>query len=148
MNQDFNYQPQNNDFSYQQNTFNPAPTPKGHAKGYAVTSLILGIAAIFFCCLCCCFYYPAIILAIVSIVMAFLAKRDNGGKMPGMAIAGLILAIIGILLFIAIFAIETTLSSMTTEELAAMLDPLFEDAYGMSFEEYMNSQGIDLGDLQ
>lgn len=138
MNQDYQFTPQND-----QSQFSPfdtnltPPRPTGHAKGFSIASLSLGIASVVVCCCCCCLYYIAIALAVVAIVMACLAKRDNGGKMPPMAIAGMILAIIGIVLFLCFIAFEVFFNSMSDEELAAMLDPFFQEAYGMSFEEFM-----------
>ena len=46
----FDYQPQN-DLSNDFNSFTqPSQVPSGHAKGYAITSLVLGIIAMIFAC--------------------------------------------------------------------------------------------------
>ncbi len=137
MNQDFNYNPESN---AQQTTFTPAE-PTSNGKGKAIASLCLGIASVFFTCCCCCLFYISIVLSILSIVFAVLAKNDNGGKMPGLATAGMILAIIGLAFFLCMLVFEIVIGSIPEEKLFEMLDPLFQDAYGMTFEEYMNSMG-------
>lgn len=143
MNQDFDYTPQNNQSSFQTNTYGmppqppQPPQPTGHAKGYAIASLCLGIASLFCCICCCCLYLLAPILSIISIVMAFLAKRDNGGKMSGMAIVGIILAILGLIFGLCILAFELVMVAMPEEELKALLDKACIENFGMTFDEYM-----------
>ena len=137
MNQNFDYTPQNDQSSFGQYGSEQSPTPKGHAKGQAAASLCLGIAAVFFTCCCFCLYYLAIVLSIISIVMAFLSRRDNGGRMSGMAIAGLILAIIGILCFLCCLVVELSIFSLSESELYEMIDQSFRENYGVSFEEYL-----------
>lgn len=130
MNNQFDYTPQGND-PFVNNVFDQPQKPTGHAKGYSIASLILGICAVCCTCLCCCLYYVTIVLSVLSIVMAFLAKRDNGGKMPGMAIAGLIFAIIGVLLFVLMMSFEIYLNSIP------------EDQLNQRFREFLESMGID-----
>ena len=138
MNQNFDYTPQNDQSSFGQYNFQPTPPPAGHAKGYAIASLCLGIGAVFCTCCCFCLYYIAIVLSIISIVMAFLSRRDNGGRMSGMAVAGLILAIIGILCFLCCLVVELSIFSLPESELYEIINQAFEENYGMSFEEYLN----------
>ena len=138
MNQDFNYQPPSDENIYQDPNFAPAQPPQGHAKGYALTSMILGIASLFFACLCCCLYYISIVLSILSIAMAFLAKRDNGGKMPGMAIAGLICAIVGLVGFIIMLVFEISISNMDESSIIAFLDQFYMEYFGVSFSDMMD----------
>ena len=106
--------------------FGNMPQQDNGSKGYATASLVLGILSMVFICILCCFYYAALPCAILSIVFAFVAKKKNGGTMPGKAVAGLILAIIGILLFIVCIAFEiwftATLGGMTDEEILAWLE--------------------------
>lgn len=71
---------------------------EGNGDNKALVSLILGIVSLLTCC---CYGVPSIILGIASIVLAIMAKKDNMGKMPGMAIGGMICGIIGILLGLA-----------------------------------------------
>ena len=79
---------------YQENIY-AQPGESKAANGKAVASMICGICALL---LCCCYGVPAIILGIVAIVLAILAKKDNMGQFPGMAVAGLIMGIIGIVM--------------------------------------------------
>lgn len=139
MNEQFDYTAQS-DPSFVNDVFgtNPPPQKQGHAKGYAITSLILGIASVFCTCVCCCLYYIAILLSVLSIVMAVLAKRDNGGKMPGMAIAGLILAILGLLMFLVMIAFEIFLNTIPEEQLHQYLREYFE-SLGMDYDEFLAS---------
>ena len=91
---DFDYKPQsdlppiNFDFGME------PPKPPKNGKGFATAALILGIVSLLFICCCCVLYRAAIVPAVLAIVMASLSKRDNGGKLTGMAKAGLILGII------------------------------------------------------
>ncbi len=134
----YNYNPQNDPFT--QDGFAPMPKqPAGHAKGYATAALILGIASVFCTCCCCCLYMIAPVLSIIAIVMACLSRRDNGKKMSGMALAGLILAIIGFIVFLFLFSLEMVFLSMSEAELQAIFDEYLQETLGMSYEEYMQS---------
>ncbi len=139
MNNDYNYIPQNDAFGYNDTpSGNALQKPKGHAKGYATTALVLGILSFFCTCCCCCFYLLSPVFSIIAIVMAILARRDNDKKMPTKAVVGLILAILGLLLFIMLIAVEITFLSMPDAELERFLDEIFYKSYDMSFREYMN----------
>ncbi len=72
--------------------------------GYAVASLVLGILAIVFCCC----WYIGLILGVVGLVLAILAKKN--GNDEGICKAGLVLCIIGTALgaVFLIFAIVGT----------------------------------------
>ncbi|MBQ8441207.1 MAG: DUF4190 domain-containing protein [Clostridia bacterium] len=131
----FDYDPQNNtENSFQQDVFQSMPpAPKNNAKKYAIASLVLGICAVFCTCICCCLYYCAIVLAVISIVMAFLARKENDKKMPGMAIAGIILAIVAIVFFLCWVGLEIYMNSLSEEEVIRMM----ADLLGMSYEEFM-----------
>lgn len=88
------------------------------SNGYAIAAMILGILSI---PLGCC-YGLGIIFSIIAIVMAFLAKKNNGGSFGGMALTGLICACIGILfgvLFWVFFVIG--LSSMSSAEIDELM---------------------------
>lgn len=101
---DFNQQP------YQQFDQQPgqAPYQQGNPQGniYAqpgenrsktkeILALVFGILAILISCCC---TYLGIGLGIAGIVMAVLAKNDNNGKFPGMALGGMICSIFAIVL--------------------------------------------------
>ncbi len=142
MNNDYNYTPQNDSYSYQETE----PTPPllnntGHAKGFSIAALVLGIVSIFLptCCCCCCLYYIAPVLSAAAIVMACLARRDNGQKMPTMALVGLILAILGIVVFLAVFISDLAFRSISQEEFIRIFDEFFKDELGMTYEEFINT---------
>lgn len=69
------------------------PGESGSTDGKAIASLVLGI---FSMVTCCCYGVPALIFGVIAIVLAVLSKKDNMGQMPGMAVAGMIMGIIGI----------------------------------------------------
>lgn len=58
--------------------------------GYAVASLVLGILSIVFCCC----WYLGLILGVVGLVLAIVAKKN--GNDEGICKAGLVLSIIGV----------------------------------------------------
>lgn len=77
------------------------PQPQANPNnGFAIASMICGIAGIL---LCCC-YGAGAVVGIVGIVLAVMSKKQNAGKMSGMAIAGLVCGIIGVI-FSAIWII-------------------------------------------
>ena len=80
---------------YQQPAYNAVPqeTQKKNGNWMTITSLILSILSI----VCCCLDVFALILAIASIVLAIIALVQHKGN-KGMAIASLIVGIIGFLI--------------------------------------------------
>jgi hypothetical protein len=88
--------------------------------GKAITSLVLGLSSVF---LCFC-WFLTIPMAIVTIILSVLARKDvtrgtGGGN--GMAIAGLVLGIVGLIFsIVAIFI---------------WLDPQFQDDFWDGFCE-------------
>lgn len=77
------------------------PQPQANPNnGFAIASLICGIAGIL---LCCC-YGAGAVVGIVGIVLAVMSKKQNAGKLSGLAIAGLVCGIIGVV-FSAIWII-------------------------------------------
>ncbi len=69
---------------------------KPKTRAYSIVSLILGIVSIF----CCCSGFMPIICGILAIVFASIAK-SHLGYFDGLALAGLILGIFGLLFGIA-----------------------------------------------
>lgn len=65
-------------------------------NGLAIASMVLGIASIIFG-LC---YGIGLVLGVISIVFAIISKKASDGKLCGMALAGLICSIIGIVISI------------------------------------------------
>ncbi len=140
MNQSFDYnaQPENQQFSGFDNV-PPAPESRAY-KGFSIAALVLGIASVAgVCCCCCCglFFLPLIcgVLAIVFAVIA--ARKAPDKKMPGMAIAGLILGIIGVLLTLVFFAFLLAVPPTTDAEFWAEYEEILREELGDElFEEY------------
>lgn len=112
----------------------PAQDP---ARGYSIAALALGIASLF----CCCCYYIAVIFAILGIVCACVARKKNGGRLPTLALIGLVLAIIGLVLFLCFVAFEIYLATIPEAELQGFLDDYF-DAIGMDPSEIYPESGV------
>lgn len=94
---------QNLDVVYEQPQVDPG---KAQKSGFAIASLVLGITSIFPGC--CCGIIPiGIVLGILAIVFAMLFLKANKQLLvgKGMAIAGLILGIIGVLICTVMFII-------------------------------------------
>lgn len=107
-------------------------------SGFAIASLILGIASIVTCCL----GVFSIPLGALSILFAILSRRKSTG-MPGMSIAGICTSIFGMLLggFLLFYAFE---GLYNPDFRSKYLDPLYENAYGMDFEEFMERYGYPI----
>ena len=71
---------------YAPDPFEDKPVPA--SRGLSITSLVLGILSVLGCCCC----TP---LGVVAVVLAIVYSK-RAGKLDGMALAGLILGIIGI----------------------------------------------------
>ncbi len=137
MNQDFNSQ-----FYTQGFDASPSDAQKKGRRGFAITSLVLGIVGVCFICLCCC-YWLSLLLGIGAIVFSILSRR--GGKFSGMAIAGLVLGIIAIVLFLVVFFSILWFSSLTVTDLEA----IFREAFGEEFyEEFYKAYIEEFGTME
>lgn len=107
-------------------------------SGFSIASLILGITSI----VTCCFGILSIPLGALSILFAVLSRKKGTG-MPGMSIAGICTSICGIILggFLLLYALEGLYNPNFREQ---YLDPLYENAYGMDFEEFMERYGYPI----
>ena len=109
------------------------------ALEYAIASLTLGIGSVLLIC-CCCFsflYWVGVVGGILSVVFACVSRSANGGKMMGMAVAGLILGIIALLLFLFYVALEISVRF-------AFADPDIARAYLEQLEQYYRDMGFDV----
>lgn len=139
MNQNFDYQPSSEGTN---SFFDPVP-PVQDAKsgrGFAIASLVLGIASLFTCC-CCCFcdlLIIPLICAILAIVFAFVSKAKSAEKkLAGMAIAGLILGIIGALICLLLIGISLLITDTMVEEFWVEYESIIREEMGDEFyEEY------------
>ena len=133
----------NNQFD-QQFGFDPVP-PSGTSistgRGFSIASMVCGIVGVLMCC--CCIYWFNLILGILAIVFAIISAKQSKA-MRGMAIAGLILGIIAILIFIALFAFELWLLNLTEAEFNDLIGNAIKDTFGEDFyKEYMAEMGFD-----
>ena len=70
--------------------------PVVEAKGFSITSMILGIVSVVLFCI----WYLSIPCAVLAIIFAIIGKKRGA---PGMATAGLVLGIIGLVLCIGLY---------------------------------------------
>ena len=123
----------NNEFNFQSNPYGGyAPQPKKN-NGASVASLILGIVSILSCCCCCSSGLGLAVMgvsALLAIILAFVSKKNNDGKMDAKAIAGLILGIVAIvmlLLFLAaIVGVYSMMGSVPQEEVLAFVEETYK----------------------
>ncbi len=122
------YQDNRNQYSdYSQ--YDEAPVyerQSGARKGFAITSLVLGIVGLLStCCSFVTWGVLSIILGIAGLIFGILGLKSQS---RGMAIAGIIMAvlnlIIGILLLVVIFIALGEYASMSPQEMQDMLDYL------------------------
>ena len=112
------YQQQPGQQPYQQQFEQPPYQQPGYSQGniYAqpgenrskvkeILALIFGILAVLISCCC---TYLGIGLGIASIVLAILSKNENNGKMPGMALGGMICSIFAIVLCVVAIILVLT----------------------------------------
>ena len=75
----------------------PQPEPPKEKNGAAIASLIMGILSLVFACC-----GGSLIFGIVGIITAIVSKsKSPTGKLSGMAVAGLIMSIVGVVAGIA-----------------------------------------------
>ncbi|MDO4608237.1 MAG: DUF4190 domain-containing protein [Clostridia bacterium] len=91
-----NVVPNNNTYQYNQPyTYNqPINNQPDPGKGFAITSMIMGILS----CLCC----GSLLFAVLAIVFGAVAKGK--GSRSGMAIAGIVCGIVAVVIFIVCLA--------------------------------------------
>ncbi len=111
------------------NGYNNGNNNYNGANGYAIASLVLGILSI---PLGCC-YGLGLILAIISIVFAFVSRKQSGGKFTGMAIAGIICSVLGIICSIfMIFCVVAAFSAFDYNSMSEIINSL-EDPSSYDF---------------
>ncbi len=120
----------NNNFENGQPGVNPYVTPNPYGapmnnanpnNGFAIGSLVCGILGI----LCCCCCGSGSLLGIVGIILAIVSRGKNGGKMSGLAIAGLVCSIVSI--FAGVVGIFYIIGSGGVD---AFIDGFYEGYYG------------------
>jgi len=78
-------------------------------NGMAIAALIMGILSIV-SLLCCCYFaifgqIIGLITGVLGIIFGVVSKKNNGGKVPGMGVAGIVMGAIGALLNIVLLLI-------------------------------------------
>lgn len=98
----------NEEFNYKESTeeeylYKSVIEGKKKSRVWSVVSLICSIISL----LCCCFPVMGIVLGILAIIFA-VVSRSSIGYFDGLAIAGLIVGIFGLVFSVAIFVIATS----------------------------------------
>jgi hypothetical protein len=114
---DNNYNNQNDQFNQApMDPYNGSMPPQGGSKGKAIGSMVTGICSIIPGC---CWIWLGLPLAIVALVLGFLSRKNNeDGK--GMAIAGIVCGIVGLVVVIINIILLVVLKD-SAESLAAWL---------------------------
>lgn len=120
---------------FNQNTENTNYVPNQPIKrqnGFAIASLVCGILSLVLCCT----GILGIPAGALSILFAVLSKR-KGEALSGMSTAGVVTAVIGILLGIltVAYSIYLLFYDPTFRE---QMDIMMQQMYGVSFEEFFN----------
>ncbi len=132
------YQNNWNQTNQSQNSYND---PAGRSiNGFAIASLIIGIASIILCC----FGIFSLPLGSLGILFAILSRRKGKG-MPGMSIGGICTSIIGMIFGILVLIYFIFIAVLVENpDSWYLLDPLYQQTYGMDFEEFMEYYGYPL----
>ena len=105
------------------------------SRRFALASMILGICSLLFFCT----IYLPLPLGALGCLFAILSRR-RGKALSGTAIAGLVTSCLGavaglVMLVVVIFSAITLLQPSHRDQLNA----LFEQTYGMDFEDYIET---------
>ncbi len=102
-------------------------TPSGRRKtyGWSVASMVLGILSV----ICCCTGYAGIVFGALAIIFAVISRK-NLGYFDGMAVAGLVLGIIGFVLGAAILIASFTMDDAFFEEYNKYLEDYLKELEG------------------
>lgn len=112
-----------NEFNGGNFDYTPQQPQKDPGHGLAIASLVLGIISL----LSCCCVYLSVIVGVVGVVLAIISKnKSNTGKMETMALAGMILSIVGIVLAVGYIIFG----------LVAMQSPEYQDIYQQMMNSY------------
>lgn len=119
----------NNQNPFEDNYLFNTVNPNGRRKTYSwsVSSLICGIISV----VCCCIGYGAVVLGILAIVFSIISRK-NLGYFDGMAVAGLVLGIMGFILGGAILVSTYIIDEEFIEEYTRYLEQYMEELEGAS----------------
>lgn len=128
MNQDFQYQQPEGEQFQGFEAVPPAPESRAY-KGFGIASLVLGILSVCTCCCCCGIFFLPLICGILAIVFAVISmKKAPDRKMPGIAVAGIVLGAVGILLSLLLFAFSLVM--FTSEDFWVEYEALMREELG------------------
>ena len=94
---------------------------KSRSRGFAIASLVLGILSL----VCCCLPYGGLVMAILAVVFAIVSRKKMG-YFDSLAIAGLIVGIIGVIF--GAFSIFLDIL-MSTEEFWIEFEKMYPELY-------------------
>ncbi len=134
--QDFDA-PQNNGTPQDNNTPSDSGAQIRSTHAFALASMIFGITSIL---LFCTGLLP-LPLGALGMLFAILSRR-RAKPMSGASVTGMVTSLIGMALGIVIMAYLAAMVSMALNPATRhYLDPIYQNAYGMSFEEFMEYVG-------
>ena len=102
-------------------TFQTVMDIKSRNRGFAIASMVLGIFSI----LCCCSIYIGLITGILAVTFAIIS-RVRMGYFDGMAIAGLVLGIIGLVFTISIIVVDALFAEQYLEWIKTEYPDIYE----------------------
>lgn len=112
---------------------------KRSMNSFAIASMVMGICSIVLCCT----GFLSLAMAALGILFAVLSRR-KAKSMPGMSIAGICTSALGMVLgLIAAIYFIIILVIAANPSLHHYLDPIYQNAYGMDFDEYMEHMGLN-----
>lgn len=109
-------------------------------NSFSIASMVMGIGSIVLCCT----GFLSLPMGALGVLFAILSRR-KAKSMPGMSIAGICTSICGMILgLIAAAYIIIILVIAANPSMHHYLDPIYQEAYGMDFEEFMEHMGYPL----
>lgn len=99
---------------------------KSRNRGFAIASMVLGIFSV----ICCCSTIVALITATLSIIFA-IVSRVRMGYFDGMAVAGLVLGIVGFVFAVSMLLLD----AFFTEKFLEWLQIYYPDIYEQMMAE-------------
>ena len=103
----------------------------------AISALVMGFLSILMCCT----GVFSVVFGALGIIFALLS-RNRLKQMSGIAVGGLTTSICGLVLGILLTAYSYAL--LNVPALQEQINPMFEQTYGMSFEEFMERMGYTI----
>lgn len=125
-----NFNPNSNGNYYQNPYNNTKPNPNN--QGMAIASMVCGILSI---CTCWCYGIVGLILAILALVFYGIHKKSNPGVKSGVATAGLVCGIVGLVLSI----VSVLLFAYTIIHYDELVDEANKSSFYNRFKEFYDN---------